>query len=336
MQTHYSQPITDSGPRYLWASALLLVRPSRFGYNPENADNTFAHRSPSPAPAGALQLAEPPRDRHLLDLALAEFDNLVVGLKDMGLEICVLRDSSSSPDAIFPNNWFSTHPEGQLVYYPMKAPSRRREVRTDLPDRLRQWGFEVKQILDWSGLAEAGLFLEGTGSLVLDATRRLVYAALSDRTEASLVERWAETLGYTPFCFEPCSLPGTDGQRHAIYHTNVLMAQGQGFVIWAPDGFANPEAAQQLRKNLAETDQFSLEITLGQVQAFAGNMLQVQTPKGPCLLMSQTAQNALLPSQIAALEARTAVRAFAIPTIERVGGGSLRCLLAELFLPRLA
>ncbi|MGE3727022.1 MAG: arginine deiminase-related protein [Candidatus Sericytochromatia bacterium] len=302
----------------MFASALLMVRPQLFGYNPENADNTFARQG----------------DHGAHQAALAEFDALAEGLRALGLQVCVLRDSSGSPDAIFPNNWFSTHADGRLVYYPMKAPSRRREVRLDLPERLRQWGFEVKQVLDWSGLAEAGLFLEGTGSLVLDQARRLAYAALSERCDASLVTRWAEILGYTAFCFEPCRLPGPDGQHQPVYHTNVLMAQGQGFLVWAPEGFAQAEVAQQLRQKWADSDQFSLELSLSQVQAFAGNLLQVQTPSGPCLLMSQTAKEALLPSQISQLETFTAIKAFAIPTIERVGGGSLRCMLAELFLPK--
>lgn len=302
----------------MFASALLLVRPRHFGYNPENADNTFAR----------------PGEEAVLQQALDEFDAVAEGLKALGLEVCVLRDRSESPDAIFPNNWFSTHADGRLVYYPMKAPSRRREVRRDLAEYLRQSDFEVKQTLDWSGLAEAGLFLEGTGSLVLDHGRRVAYAALSERTDSSLVARWAEILGYTAFCFEPCRLPGLDGKSYPVYHTNVLMAQGQNFLIWAPAGFAEPEVAQQLRQRLADSGQLSLEINLDQVRAFAGNVLQVQTPPGPCLLLSQTAKDALLPAQIAQLAALTDLKAFAIPTIERVGGGSLRCMLAELFLPR--
>lgn len=303
----------------MFASALLMVRPQLFGYNPENADNTFAL----------------PGEDSVHQAALAEFDTVADGLKALGLQVCILRDSSGSPDAIFPNNWFSTHPDGRLVYYPMKAPSRRREVRLDLPERLRQWGFAVKQVLDWSGLAEAGLFLEGTGSLVLDHAQRVAYAALSERTDASLLLRWAEILGYTAFGFEPCRLPGPDGQLHPVYHTNVLMAQGQGFGVWAPEGFAQADVAQQLRQKWADSDQFSVELGLSQVQSFAGNLLQVQTPSGPCLLMSQTAKEALLPSQIAQLERFTTLKAFAIPTIERVGGGSLRCMLAELFLPQI-
>ncbi|MBT9545646.1 MAG: amidinotransferase [Candidatus Sericytochromatia bacterium] len=303
----------------MFASALLLVRPRHFGYNPENADNTFAM----------------PGDDAVLEQALAEFDAVVEGLKALGLAITVLRDSSRSPDAIFPNNWFSTHRDGRLVYYPMKAPSRRREVCRDFAEYLRQSDFVVRQTLDWSGLAEAGLFLEGTGSLVLDHGRRVAYAALSERTDASLVARWAEILGYTTFCFEPCLLPGADGRLYPVYHTNVLLAQGQNFMLWAPEGFARSEAAQELRQRLADSEQFSLELSLEQVRAFAGNVLQVETPRGPCLLMSQTAKEALLPSQIAQLERFTTLKAFAIPTIERVGGGSLRCMLAELFLPKI-
>jgi hypothetical protein len=302
-----------------FTSTLLMVRPASFGHNSENSDNTFARA-----------------DLHgnISALAQAEFESLLTQLEALGLQIVVLDDASGSPDAVFPNNWFSTHSDGSLILYPMKAPSRRREVRQDLAAQLQNQGFVVNQVLDWSAQAEAGLFLEGTGSLVLDNQYRRVYAALSERTDLGLVERWSRERGFQALCFEPCQWPGADGEMHAVYHTNVLMAVGQGFLIWSPQAMPSLQAQEQVRKQLNAHDLISIELNLQQVQAFAGNMLQVQTAHGPCLLMSQTAHEALYPEQLKRLSALTALKSFAIPIIEQVGGGSVRCMLAEIFLPR--
>lgn len=301
-----------------FAQALLLVRPQHFAYNPENSDNTFGQAL---APADLAQQVE------------QEWLRVVSGLVSLGLTLHLLDDLSSSPDAVFPNNWFSTHADGSLVLYPMKAPSRRREVRSDLVAQLQSWGYRLERVLDWQAEAERGRFLEGTGCLVLNAATRRAYVARSERSHLGLLAAWGHALNYQIQAFEPIALPGADGTPHPIYHTNVLMAVGQGFVLWCPEAMPHPQERQALMRCFAEDSLEPLALSLAQVQAFAGNMLQVRTPDGPCLLMSQRAADSLTSTQIQALERHTALKAFAIPWIETVGGGSLRCLLAEILLP---
>lgn len=295
------------------ATGLLLVRPRHFGYNPENADNTFAQ----------------PRAGAAAGRALAEFEALVARLRSLGLSLLVLEDDSASPDAIFPNNWFSLLPDGRLMLYPMKAPSRRSEVRPGFATELRTAGYPVSDIIDWSPLAAEGLYLEGTGSLVLDHGRRLAYAAVSERTDSILLARWAELTGYRVLSFAPRALPGPKGTSHPIYHTNVLLALGAGFALFCPQALADPAEAASVLAELA-SDREVIPLSLDQLLAFAGNMLQVRTPSGPCLLMSSAARAALSPSQLGALVRHTRLASLPVPTIEAVGGGSVRCMLGEI------
>ncbi|PKL76467.1 MAG: amidinotransferase [Candidatus Melainabacteria bacterium HGW-Melainabacteria-1] len=300
-----------------FATSLLMVRPAGFGYNAENADNTFSQTDQ--------------RDPQTLqNLALDEFEALINGLDALGLDLLILEDLSDSPDAVFPNNWFSHHPDGSLVLYPLKSPLRRGELRPELPELLEMAGYPVTRVLDFSALAEQGHFLEGTGSLVLDHGRQRAYVALSERSDPAVLKRWAQETGYTPFSFTPINLPGTDGQSHPVYHSNVLLALGAGFALWCPQALPDLAEREQLAQALSQ-DRELIALSLPQVQAFAGNMLQVQTPQGPCLLMSQCARLALLPDQLDRIEHYTALADFAIPTIEAIGGGSLRCMLAELW-----
>ncbi len=298
-------------------TALMMVRPAHFGYNPENADNTF---SQSQAPADVLALAQ------------REFDGVVSTLQQLGLKLVVLDDLSQSPDAVFPNNWVSLHPDGTIMFYPMKSPLRRSELRRDLPELLADEGYWSENLIDWSALAEAGHYLEGTGSLVLDHVHKKAYAALSERTHLHLLRRWCGKFGYTPVSFSPLALPGHDGREHPIYHTNVLITIGKGFALWSPEAVLSDDECEEIQASLDQDQLESIHLSLDQVRAFAGNMLQVQTPSGLCLLMSQTAREALQPQQVARLKRYTALQACAIPTIERIGGGSLRCMLTEIFL----
>lgn len=292
------------------ASTLLMLRPRHFGYNPENADNTFAR------PA-----------REVASAALAEFDAVVARLRTAGVRLLVLADASSSPDAVFPNNWFSLLPDGRLLLYPMKAPSRRTELRPQLALELQAHGSRVEAVLDLSSAAEQGRFLEGTGSLVLDHDRRLAFAALSERTDAGLLARWAELTGYRVEAAAARSLIGADGRRHPVYHSNVLLALGEGFALFCPEALAEPEAAEHWQRRLAPRE--LIRLTMAQLRAFAGNMLQVQSAAGPLLLMSETARAALTSAQLERLSAHTRWLSCELPTIEAVGGGSLRCMLAE-------
>lgn len=294
------------------ASALLMVRPARFGYNSQITDNSFSRADRPYDPAAAV----------------AEFEGVVTALTGLGLKLLVLDDRSASPDAVFPNNWFSLQPDGTLFLYPMTAPSRRTEVRPDIPERLKAFGCKVGQVIDWSGKADQNLFLEGTGSLVLDHVHKVAYAALSERTDPALVRQWCALTGYTPVCFEPVALPGPDGKAHRIYHTNVLMAIGEGFAVLCPEAISS--GGEAVLERLRSDDLEIIELSLAQLMAFAGNMLQVMSAQGPCLLMSESARLSLSADQLARLRRHTRLAAMPIPTLEAIGGGSLRCMLAEI------
>lgn len=298
-------------------SCLMMLRPAAFGFNPENTDNAFAQ-----CLEGDFQ-----------EMALKEFERVLFQLQRLGLEVLVLDDCSLSPDAVFLNNWCSLHADGTLLFYPMKSPLRRSEIQRDLPERLAQARFEVRSVVDWSDWSEHGQYLEGTGSLVQDPLHHKVYAALSERTDMEAVQRFAEQFNYEPICFH--SLLPAQPEALPAYHTNVLLAIGQGFVLWCPAALPL-EADQECLKRHFEADQLErIELTLDQIAAFAGNMLQVQTESGPCLLMSHTAYQSLRPDQLNQIKAYTAIQAMSIPTIEQIGGGSLRCMLLENALPRL-
>lgn len=299
-------------------SDVLMVRPSVFGFNPENADNTFA---------------QPLSGDHLAG-ALLEFEGVVTALRAAGLTVCVLDDRSGSPDAIFPNNWVALGHDGGVTYFPMKAGNRRREVRHDLPAHLQRWGYRVTGVNDLSPWAEQGHFLEGTGCLILDHPRRRAYVARSERTHPAAIAQWAAEAGYAVEAFTPVLLVGAKGEAHPVYHTNVLMALGEGVGVWCPEAVTDEAERTRLAQHWHTTERTMVALTLAQVQAFAGNMLQVQGNQGPLLLMSQTAYVALTSAQIQLLEKHTQLLAIPIPTIEQVGGGSLRCMLAEIFLPR--
>lgn len=297
-------------------SRLILLRPAAFGFNPENRDNHFAQQL-----AGDFQ-----------ERALKEFERVLLQLRELGLDVLVLDDQSHSPDAVFLNNWCSLHADGQMVLYPMKSPLRRGELQRDLPQQLARAGFDVKGLVDWSDWVEQGQFLEGTGSLVLDPLHHKVYAALSERTDIAGVQHFARHFDYEAICFQ--TLLPAQNEALPAYHTNVVLAMGLGFVFWCPG--ALPLAAERdcLKRHFEMDDLERIELTLAQIAAFAGNVLQVQTPSGPCLLMSETACQSLEPEQIQQIEAYTAIQALAIPTIEQIGGGSLRCMLLENALPR--
>lgn len=305
---------------FQWASSLMMVRPKSFAYNHENSDNTFAR-------ADSVNDALP--------LVLAEFDRMVSQLQALGLNLLIFQDSSDSPDAIFPNNWLSTHTDGTLVFYPMKAPSRRKEVDPGIAAFFQAQGFLVHQTLDWSQYAEQGQYLEGTGSLVIDWQHRWVYAALSERTNPDLVKLFAAHFGLELCLFETVAFAGPDGASHAVYHTNVLMAFAQDTVIWTPAAIAQAELRETMRKRFVQTKRHHYELTLEQMNAFMGNSLQVSTPDGLVLVMSLRAKQCLPADFIKTISQSTQICFFDIPTIETIGGGSVRCMLTEIFLPRL-
>ncbi|MDE2295514.1 MAG: amidinotransferase [Gammaproteobacteria bacterium] len=304
------------------AAAVLMVRPACFGFNAETAEsNAFQHR-PSPAAAPAA-----PRTA-----ALAEFDTVVSALRRAGVEVIVAEDTPDppKPDAVFPNNWVSFHRDGRVVFYPMQAPSRRAERREALiAELVRTHGFSIYGTEDLSYREAEGKFLEGTGSLVLDRAARVAYACLSPRTDLDVLGEFAQRLGYEPVAFE-----AVDRQGRPIYHTNVLMAVGSEFAVVCAEAIPDPRQRAGVLSRLAATGHGVVEITHAQMASFAGNCLELSPPQGRLVVMSEAAWTSLRDGQREALQRQGAVLRVAIPTIERVGGGGIRCMLAEVHLPR--
>ncbi|OON67119.1 citrulline utilization hydrolase CtlX [Hymenobacter sp. CRA2] len=301
------------------ARTVLLVRPARFGFNAETAASNHFQQSVAGLTSDGAQRQ-----------ALAEFEALVTALRSRGVQVLVFDDTEvpAKPDAVFPNNWLTLHPDGRAVLYPMCAPSRRAERRPDVLQALGRQ-FALREIIDLSGHEAEGRFLEGTGSIIFDHEHRVAYAARSPRTDAALFAEAATRLGYRPVAFQ-----ATDAQGHAIYHTNVMMCLGAGFAVICLDSIADAAERAAVEASLTRTGHDIIPITREQVTRFAGNMLALQPASGRELLaMSQSAYEALTPAQRQALSRYCELLPLAIPTIETLGGGSVRCMLAEVFLP---
>lgn len=304
------------------ATAVLMVRPAAFDYNPETAASNRMQLPPD---------AE--RDRYREE-ARAEFDRLARALESEGVHVCVAEDTSkpAKPDAVFPNNWISFHSDGTVVLYPLHAASRRLERRMELIDLVAErLGFNVGRILDLTAHERDGRALEGTGSLVLDHVERVAYACRSVRTDATVLEEWCSELGYEPLIFDATDATGTP-----LYHTNVLLFIGARAAVVGAEAIAPVDRGRVLAR-LGASGREVIPITRAQVAAFAGNMLELASwdeALGDCsvLVMSSSARAALGSATCARLAACTdSVIAAPIPTIERLGGGSVRCMLAEVF-----
>ena len=298
-----------------------MVRPAAFGWNPETeASNRFQQRGTASAEAAR-------------DMALAEFDRVERALHEAGVETHAVADRSqpASPDAVFPNNWVSFHADGTVVVYPMMAASRRRERRMDLLAELEErGGFEVERLLDLTHHELAGHFLEGTGSVVFDHVGRIAYACLSPRTDATVLRELCDELGY-----EPVTFVATDAAGVPPYHTNVVLAIGSRFAIVCADAVGAADRPALLAR-LGDGDRQVIAIGRRQMANFAGNALELRSRDGKAVLaMSARALESLTPVSREALHGCVdRVVAVPIPTIEDLGGGSVRCMLAEVFLPR--
>lgn len=294
---------------------LLMIRPVRFGFNPETAvNNAFQERDVS---IDAQRLA------------LQEFDGFVEAIRDQDIDLIVVEDTPEphTPDSIFPNNWFSTHDDGTMVYYPIFAENRRWERKDTVIEAIRA-RFQIWHTIDYSAYESQNLFLEGTGSLVFDRVHRLAYACISPRTDPRLVSRCCADLGYEPIIFEAWDSRGTP-----IYHTNVMMAVADRYAVVNLESI---ETAGRVRvlEALGRAGKEIIEISHEQMEHFAGNMLHVRNRSGrTCMVMSSQAYASLSLSQIEAINTFDAIIHAPIPTIERLGGGSARCMMAEIFLP---
>jgi hypothetical protein len=307
------------------ADAVLMVRPRAFGYNPEAAaTNAFQHR-PDPKTAAAAPEA-----------ARAEFEQLVRALRSEGVSVSAVEDSArpEKPDAVFPNNWVSFHEDGTLVLYPLQSVSRRSERRQAVIDEaVGALDFKVMRIVDLTPHEKAGRFLEGTGSLVLDHIGRVAYACASPRTHPQVIAQWAGELRYEAVIFEAADRNGVP-----YYHTNVLMCIGERAVIVGSGAIAAADRGRVLDR-LRGSGREIIEITPEEIDAFAGNMLELGTwdealGDSRLIVMSEAARRALAPGRFAQLSGCTdTVLAVPVPTIERLGGGSVRCMLAEVFRP---
>ena len=300
-------------------SHLLMVRPSHFGFNEETASNN------------AFQVNDNSLStKQIATLAIKEFDDFVCVLRENGLTITVNEDDISikTTDSIFPNNWFSTHSDGTLVTYPMFSKNRRLERREDIIEGLKE-NYHVIHRIHLESAENVGQYLEGTGSLILDRVNKIAYACRSIRTNDKLLVEWADKLGYRLCVFNAKDKSGMD-----IYHTNVMMALGENFVIWGGDALPDINEKVVIEKLFFETGKEIIPISMTQIARFAGNMLAVKNEKGERLLiMSQTAFESLSLSQITRIESFCKIVKGNIPIIEKYGGGSVRCMLAEIYLP---
>lgn len=299
---------------------ILMIRPVRFEANLQTAvSNAFQQ-------LGKID-AEQAQAR-----AVEEFDALVAALQEAGVDVQVFDDTAAphTPDAIFPNNWVSFHADGSVVLYPMEAENRRQERRLDviqaLEDRI---GFRLGNLVDYSHHERHGRYLEGTGSLVLDRVNRIAYACLSPRTDADVLHEWAKDLGYEVLAFS-----AVDRAGQAIYHTNVMMCIGTDFAVVCSDAIVKREERDAVLARLQATGHRIVEISIEQMNAFAGNMLEVRGHDGIRLLaMSRQAHECLTDAQREALEKTVRIVSSPINVIEDCAGGSVRCMMAEVYLP---
>lgn len=299
------------------ADTVLMIRPANFGFNAETAATNFFQQ---PTDIAGLQ-----------HQALKEFDNMVQVLTDHQIDVIVVADTEepAKPDAIFPNNWISTERNGNICVFPMLAKSRRLERRNDIVELLSQ-KFQVTQVQDWSHYETEDKYLEGTGSLVIDHQHKLVYACLSPRTNQFLVEKFAALNGYRAICFT-----AHDSNGNSVYHTNVMMCIGEGFAVLCPKAIVDHDERVAVAQLLETTGHDNLYITPEQMHAFAGNMLHLKNKSGNrFIVMSQTALNTLDSHQVLQLEQFGKILAIDVATIEKVEGGSVRCMMAEVFLKK--
>ena len=298
------------------ATTILMIRPAAFGFNTETAVNNFFQNALSP-------------DKNFQQAVLEEFDAMVSVLKEKGVDVIVIDDTAepAKPSAIFPNNWLSTSPDGKIFVYPMYAVNRRTEKRDDILQLLAK-DFLVKDVQDWSELEAEGRFLEGTGSMVIDHDNKLIYAAISERTNPAALEKFATANGFSAVVFL-----ATDKNDNPVYHTNVVMALGEKFCVLCEEAIEEEWELIAVKQLLESTGHEIIPITKDQMHCFAGNMLEVKNKSGKnILLLSQTALDSLTGEQKESLSDYAELVAIPIPTIEVAEGGSVRCMIAEIFL----
>jgi hypothetical protein len=305
-------------------NSILMIRPVAFRMNEQTTVNNYYQKVldgllPATVNAKAQQ----------------EFDAFVEKLTAVGVDVTVVDDSLDidTPDSIFPNNWISFHENGDVALYPMFAENRRAERREDILDLLEDKGFVINNIVDYTSAEEDGFFLEGTGSLLLDRTNSKAYCALSPRADEELFIEFCEDFDYAPVIFE--AFQTVDSERKLIYHTNVMMCLGETFAVICSDCIDDKKERKMVLDNLKENGKEVILITESQMNNFAGNMLELRGANDKrYLVMSAAAHQVLTPKQIEQLEKHAEILSSSLDTIEACGGGSARCMMAEIFLPR--
>jgi hypothetical protein len=305
-------------------NTILMIRPVGFRMNEQTAVNNYYQKvleNVLPATVNAK--------------AQEEFDNYVEKLRSFGVNVIVVSDTTETdtPDSIFPNNWISFHENGTVGLYPMFAENRRLERREDILDILEEQGFVINEVVDYTSAEEENIFLEGTGSLLLDRENRKAYCALSPRADEELFIEFCEDFEYTPVVFTANQT--VNGERKAIYHTNVMMCLAETFAVICLASIDDKKERKHVVKNLKEDGKEVIDITEAQVNNFAGNMLQVRGANNErFLVMSQAAYDCLTKDQINKIEKHCKIISSSLDVIEGCGGGSARCMMAEVFLPK--
>ena len=309
--------------RKQYTNTILMVEPVNFNYNPQTAVNNY------------FQNKVDEEAEKIQEQALDEFRTMVSTLRSKGINVLTIKDTPipHTPDSIFPNNWISFHEDGTVVMYPMYAENRRNERREeDILSFLEEKGFNIIDVLDYTSAEEDEIFLEGTGSIILDRENDIAYAAISQRTDEDLFIEFCEDLEYTPVLFSANQT--VNGQRLPIYHTNVMMCIADEYAIICLSTIDDKKERKHVVENLKDSGKEIIAITEEQMHQFAGNMLQVGGLGQQYLVMSQTAFDSLTIEQKNAIEKYNPILSVKIDLIEKLGGGSARCMMAEVFLPK--
>ncbi|MBF2708082.1 citrulline utilization hydrolase CtlX [Flavobacterium soyangense] len=305
-------------------NSILMIRPVAFRMNEQTAVNNYYQK-----------VLDGLSKETVNTKAQEEFDAFVQKLRMVGVHVIVIDDTQTpdTPDSIFPNNWISFHENGDVVLYPMFAENRREERREDILDILEDHGFVINEIMDYTSAEEDGFYLEGTGSLVLDRENSKAYCALSPRADEELFIEFCEDFEYSPVIFE--AFQTVEGERKLIYHTNVMMCVGETFAVICADCIDDKKERKMVLDSLRGDEKEIILITEAQVNNFAGNMLELKgADDRRYLVMSSSAHQSLTKKQIAQLEEHVTILSSSLDTIEACGGGSARCMMAEIFLPK--
>lgn len=305
------------------SNSVLMVRPVAFRMNEQTTENNHFQKELKGMLPSAINTK-----------AQQEFDGFVAKLRAVGVQVFVVEDTleTDTPDSVFPNNWISFHENGDVVLYPMFAENRRNERREDVLDFLEEKGFVIENVVDFSSAEEEGMFLEGTGSLVLDRANSKAYCALSPRADEELFIEFCEDFDCAPVIFE--AFHTVNGKKELVYHTNVMMSVGEDFAVICADMIADKKERKMVLDSLRADNKDIVLITESQVNNFAGNVLQLLGADKKYIVMSEAARKVLTAKQIEQLEQYGEILSSDLDTIEACGGGSARCMLAEIFLPR--